>query len=525
MDASRATMADERSHREDRYRRMVDHMPAIVYVETEDRPFPTTFISRRVRDVLGWEPDRFLEGRTFWAEIVHPDDARAAGLADANADPDAHADAHTPYVAEYRLRDTVGAWRWFRDEAVYIAPQTGEPGYWQGLLVEITEHKDTEARLEQLQARYRDLVEQLPAATYVDAADDRMTSVYVSPQMERLLGIPAASFATEDLWEACVHPDDRAAAVEGTRAGIASGRPFTLEYRMIAADGRTVWVRDQASIVRDHQGRPAYVQGLYTDITDQKRGEEELRRAFDLERRSAAQLREADEIKTAFLTAVSHDLRTPLSAILGNAVTLSHEEEFRLTPEERQELTQSLVTSAKRLTGLVNDLLDMDRLGRGVVEPRRIPADVGELAEHMVNSSELLGGRTVHVDIRPARAWVDPAMIGRIVENLLANVAKHTAPGTPVWLRAWSDDDGVVIAVEDAGPGIPQGLRGVLFNAFERGPSPNPQSPGVGIGLSLVAKFAELHDGRAWVEDRDGGGASFRVRLPSVEPSHARASG
>ena len=114
----------------------------------------------------------------------------------------------------------------------------------------------------------------------------------------------------------------------------------------------------------------------------------------------------------------------------------------------------------------------------------------------------------------PVVARVDAAKVERIVENLLVNADRHTTPDTPVWVRVVRRDEGVLLTVEDAGGGVPQELRAALFEPFRQGPAAAAHAPGVGIGLSLVARFAELHGGRAWVQDRPGGGASFQVLLP-----------
>jgi signal transduction histidine kinase len=176
-----------------------------------------------------------------------------------------------------------------------------------------------------------------------------------------------------------------------------------------------------------------------------------------------------------------------------------------------------LAFNARKLDRLLSDLLDLDRLSRGIVEPRRRVSDIGALVRQVVAAAEF--DRPVEVAADAVVIAVDPAKIERIVENLVANAVRHTDPGTPIWVRVHAQDDGVVIAVEDAGPGVPSELQEAIFEPFRQGSSNRAHSPGVGIGLSLVARFAELHGGRAWVQDREGGGASFRVYLPAGRPT------
>jgi signal transduction histidine kinase len=94
------------------------------------------------------------------------------------------------------------------------------------------------------------------------------------------------------------------------------------------------------------------------------------------------------------------------------------------------------------------------------------------------------------------------------------NAARHTAPDRRIWLKVTALDGGVAITVEDDGPGVPAEIRGAIFEPFRQGPTASPHAPGTGIGLSLVARFAQLHGGRAWVDEREGGGAAFHVFLP-----------
>ena len=111
------------------------------------------------------------------------------------------------------------------------------------------------------------------------------------------------------------------------------------------------------------------------------------------------------------------------------------------------------------------------------------------------------------------------------MENLLSCAARHTSAERRIWLSVSPHDGGVLIVVEDEGPGVPEELRAAIFEPFRQGPSASPHSPGTGIGLSLVARFTELHQGRAWVQEREGGGASFHVHLPGHDAPGLAAAG
>jgi signal transduction histidine kinase len=238
--------------------------------------------------------------------------------------------------------------------------------------------------------------------------------------------------------------------------------------------------------------------------------------AFEHERRRTERLQEADEMKNTFLQAVSHDLRNPLTAILGFATTLEKRGDT-IAPDLTQQMYRMMGRSARKLDRMLNDLLDLDRLNRGIIRPLRQKADIAELVLRICDDIDL-PDRTITVEAQPREIAVDSAKIERIVENLLFNAAKYTPPDTPILVRVDGEQDGVVIAVEDRGPGIPDEHKSSLFEPFKRLPGAEKGPSGSGIGLSLVSRFAHLHGGRAWIADREGGGASFCVFLPDVPP-------
>ena len=175
-----------------------------------------------------------------------------------------------------------------------------------------------------------------------------------------------------------------------------------------------------------------------------------------------------------------------------------------------------IAANARKLERLLGDLLDLDRLQRGIVTPQRRSTDVAALIARVVAEVENPQNRAIDTEVGAITASIDGPKVERIVENLVANAIRHTPPDAHIRVWTTEQDDGIVIGVDDAGPGIPEGVRESIFDPFEQTAGPAIEhSPGVGIGLSLVRRFAELHGGRAWVEPREGGGSSFRVFLPN----------
>ncbi len=234
----------------------------------------------------------------------------------------------------------------------------------------------------------------------------------------------------------------------------------------------------------------------------------ELQDALEQERSLNERLRRLDELKNTLLNTLSHDLKNPLTAVLGAATTLRR---LDLEPEQANELLDGMTARARKMDRLLSDLLDLERLGRGIVDPTTYPVDVGRLVEVLVRETDVLDGREVEIEARPVVVPADAPKVERMVENLLVNAVRHTPTDAHIWIGVLPDDGGAVICVEDDGPGVPDDMKLAVFEAFRKG---DARAPGSGIGLSLVGRFAELHGGRAWVEDRPGGGASFRIHLP-----------
>ncbi len=370
-------------------------------------------------------------------------------------------------------------------------------------------------RLSELE-RFHELVDSLDAVFW-EADPHSLRLSFLSSGAEHLLGGPSGG-SGHRTWGEHVIEEDRTEALERIRQAVHSGEDRQLEYRVAAPTGNVVWVRDLVHVV----GRGQQIRGLMVDITGRKRAEEALRRserkfseAFRREREAAQRLRTLDDMKNTFLEAVSHDLRTPLTSILGSALTLE-QAGSELSRPDAADLVRRIAANARKLERLLGDLLDLDRLQRGIVTPQRRPIELRALIERSIEGAENPEGRPIDVEVDAATVSVDAAKVERIIENLVSNALRHTASDAHVWVRAAGRDGGLDLVVEDEGAGIPPELHEAIFEPFRQAPgsSTAAHSPGVGIGLSLVRRFAELHGGRAWVEDRPGGGASFHVFVP-----------
>ncbi|HEX6231186.1 MAG TPA: PAS domain-containing protein [Actinomycetota bacterium] len=496
------TRYSELREAEVRFRALVEQMPAITFTQIEDPDSPTGFrtayVSPQAERILGHPAEAWVRDPTLWVAATHPEDRDrvvAGGLRSAKTGQ--------PFRDEYRLVARDGRVVWFQTEAAPVEDPISGLRFWQGVMLDVTEVKRAAEHHAEVEAKYRNLVEQIPAVVYLGEYGEDGDWIYISPQIERVMGYtPKEWLDHASPMGTFTHPDDLARVRAEEETSYRTGLPFRAEYRMQRRDGQWVWIHDEASVVRDPAGRPLFLQGLMYDITERREAEERLIAL--------------DRLKNTLLHTLSHDLKEPLTAILGAASTLERLDD-RLSPDERRQLLRTMATRTKGMNDLLIDLLDLDRLDRGIVEPRRFPVNFGALVRDIVERTNVLQGRTVEVDRCDCVANVDAAKVERMIENLLANAARHTPAFAPIRLRAWRDGEGVYVAVDDGGSGVPDELKEAIFEPFRRGPDAENRT-GSGIGLSLVARFAELHGGRTWVEDREGGGASFRVFLPDADP-------
>ena len=376
--------------------------------------------------------------------------------------------------------------------------------------------------------RYEELVNSLDGIVW--EGDPRtLQFTFVSRFAERVLGFPVTRWTDEpDFWLRTLHPEDAAWAPDACRRLTAEGKDHELEYRMIAADGSVVWLRDIVSIVKDSNGNR--LRGLMVDVTRAKAQAKELEAARNQALAAAA-------AKSNLLATMSHEVRTPLSSVIGLSDLL-----LESSPQgEALEYVQLIRSSAGTLLQLINDILDLSKLEAGKVELVQGEFDLPTLLEETLS---LFGERIREKEIElvcsidpaiPPRVRGDGGRLRQILVNLIGNAVKFTTAGhvavhvAPVLQKGGSPSDGsrerrLEISVRDTGRGISAEALGRLFQPFvQADASVGAQFGGTGLGLSVSKQLVELMGGQIRAESTLGAGSAFRfsIRLESIDSNAA----
>jgi two-component system sensor histidine kinase KdpD len=238
----------------------------------------------------------------------------------------------------------------------------------------------------------------------------------------------------------------------------------------------------------------------------------------------AEALRETDRLKSALLSAVSHDLRTPLASIK-SAVSGLLDPDVMWDEATRRELLTAVDEETDRLTRFVANLLDLSRIEGGALRPDTDWYDVRELLETATARLGRMAARhrlTLHIDEEIGEAPLDYVQISQVIANLVENAAKFAPEGTEIRVAARRLPDAVELSVADQGPGIPPEERDHVFEKFYRAPGAGRRAHGAGLGLAICKGLVEAHGGRIRAEDAPGGGARFVVMLPAPARSIGR---
>jgi PAS domain S-box-containing protein len=312
-----------------------------------------------------------------------------------------------------------------------------------------------------------------------------------------------------------IHPDDRGAFESAIGSTMEPGGPdtFELDFRVVWPDGAVHWTHGAGRLFRDDEARPVRMIGTGQDITDRRRILEDRDRLLDEERRAGA-------FREAFVDVISHELRTPITTIMGLAQILARP--GRSDDEaSRMALLEDVRSEAERLHRLVEDLLVLSRVERGRLEVEAEPIEPRRLLERIVaHEARELPTITVETDLEPDLPIVagETTYLEQIVRNLLNNAAKYTPIGSRVVVSARKAAGDIEVRVTDDGPGIPAASVDRIFELFYRDPSSSRLVAGSGIGLFVCASLVEAMGGRIWATRPAAGGTEIGFTLRILEP-------
>lgn len=343
------------------------------------------------------------------------------------------------------------------------------------------QRRRAEEALRRSEERYRTLVEQIPAVTYIQKpieSDNTKAVTYISPQYETMLGYPADSeVIDEEHWLRILHPEDRERVLAEEARTDETGEPFEVEYRVIAGDGRIVWLRDQATLVRDEEGRALYWLGVQYDITDQKQIEEALREVREAERRRIARDLHDGVLQDLAYTAAA----IGLISLKAKSTDLE---------EMLQKAIDALRRAAEELRAAVNDLSLEEQLNR----------PLSELVESQVQKNRgMARGYELELEVEedfPSTSYGEAGMeIARVIQEALTNARRHSG-ARKVRVRLSKEGDELVAEVSDDGRG------------FE------PESTSEGLGLRSMRERAAALGGKVEIDSQSGQGTRMRLRVP-----------
>lgn len=232
---------------------------------------------------------------------------------------------------------------------------------------------------------------------------------------------------------------------------------------------------------------------------------------------TAERLRNLDDLRSDFVAMVSHELRSPMTVVAGIADILKKRQSV-LTPQQRDELIDTLGREARRLTRLVSEVLDLEAVEQGGMELQLDRVDLAELAREAVTDAGVSGRTDLSIDRGDAVCVADSDRLKQVLLNLISNAAKFSDDGAPISVKVTPGTEGVLVSVTDAGPGIPAQHMGRLFQRFSRLEEGVGRKPGSGLGLYLSRSIVEAHHGKIWVESTVGEGATFFVNIPRTQP-------
>ncbi|MGH1396284.1 MAG: PAS domain-containing protein [Trichormus sp.] len=491
--------------------RIAETTPGILYVY-DLLARKNIYLNGQVKTLLGHSPETIqVLGSEFLVRLMHPDDflQLPTVFERFNTARDGEVLEH-----EYRMRHANATWRWFCSRnCIFARNADGSPRQIVGTAFDITDRKQTEQQLRDSEQRYRYLSNVVPHLVWISNTKGECEHInqrwyeFTGKTIEESLGFG---------WKEVIHPDDISIVMQKWLKAMETGKAYEQEIRYRKSDGSYRWHLTRAVPIQNEQGEIVKWFGSSTDIDDYKQLEAERNRLLQLEKAARTEAEAANQAKDEFVAMVSHDLRSPLSAILGWAQLLKTRQ---LDQTHFIRAVETIEHNAKFQAKLLEDLLDMSRILRSKLKLELIQVNLAAIIGVAIETA-YPSAKAKNITLESVIDSSVPTITGdinrllQVLGNLLSNAIKFTNPGGKVLVELLKKDSQAQITVTDTGIGINSEFLPHVFERYHQADR-NYTQGGLGLGLAIARHLVELHGGTIDVTSPGlGQGTTFTIQLP-----------
>lgn len=489
-----------------RQREILDAIPHLIWKSTAEGEI--AYINRRWTESLNLPLE---ETKNYgWVRVIHPEDVDSVRQRWEEARV-----REAEFHMEFRIKMSDGGFRWHEVRVKPSRDRLGTLIGWFGSATDVEDSHNLNESLRASEERFRRLADQAPVLIWMSDASKASTWFnrpwleFTGRSLEQEVGIG---------WAECVHPDDYAHCLETYSANFDARQPFEMDYRLRRHDGVYRWVMDRGIPIFGHDGIFLGYMGSCIDINERKEAEEQGDALLKMEQAARVQAERTALLKDEFLATVSHEMRTPLTAMLGWVQLLRN---GSLPSETVPQALETIERNARAQAKLIDDLLDMSRILSGRLRLDVQTVNIVEVVEAALDAAEPGAAakkiRMVRVlDPMAGPVTGDPMRLQQIVWNLLSNAVKFTPTGGRITVTLERINSHLEISVNDSGEGIlPEFLPHVFDRFRQQDSSTMRKHQGLGLGLSIVKQLVELHGGSVRADSPGQGlGSTFVVSLP-----------
>lgn len=415
-----------------------------------------------------------------------------------------------PYEIEYRLRRFDGVYRWHHGRANPVKDNQGKIIWWIGTNTDIHENKILITQLAESETKFKTIADAMPQMVWSTLPDGYHD--YYNNRWYEYTGVPQGSTDGEG-WNDMFHPDDQETAWKVWNHSLQTGEPYKIEYRLKHHSGTYRWTLGRAMPIKNDEGKIIRWMGTCTDIHDIKENESLIKKTQEDLKKSVA-------ARDEFLSVASHELKTPLTSLrlqiqaMQRNFIKGRKEAFSM--ERVGEMITSNDRQITRLVRLVDDMLDLSRIESGKLSFKFSESDfsdiISEVYNHLKENLHQAGCKTTLNLTTSTPINCDRERLEQVITNILTNAMRY-GKNNPIYIHLENRSDKCLLEIKDNGIGISPTNVEVIFNRFERLVNANEVS-GLGLGLYISREIIDAHQGRIWVESKEGFGSSFFVELP-----------